>query len=225
MKRMFLTFLCITSSQTYSHADHQLASPFFQKLGMEAQEAMGIEHPQPLYLLDQNHPKTAMIAAKTTKDGIFINPDVLSSLSYGELQAYLRHEAFHAKNNDPEHLAKAITTSRFVSGGMAYALLGRLAQHYRFSWSLGIAALAGAITHRLALLFIESRADREGLYATQCATCAQEVLNSTQEKKTNQTFHSLDIGYLKSEEITLIVKDLKGQSCNYHASTNNYPVF
>lgn len=213
MKRIVISFLYLISIKAYGHL-HHADTHRLKQLFTQAQENAGIHKPLPIELLDSQDAKNHSILATTSKSTISINTEKLAAVPHGVAVATAAHEASHAKNNDPERVANLIQTSRLAVGAATYATLASLGKNYRLSLSLAASALIGAITQRLALLFVETRADRDGIYATACASCAQEVLAYT---KVMQAQGSLDACYLAPEKIAVIVEDLKDQLCDHHA--------
>ena len=78
--------------------------------------------------------------------------------------------------------------------------------------SLGASFLASKSYHH----FMERRADIEGHYATQCATCVTESAERRARLFEEENSHFKDNGYLWADDLFKIANDLKDKKCAYH---------
>lgn len=199
--------------------------PIFQKITLEAQENVGITHPWPVKKLNPNYPFAPGIGAITTENTIYINETNMGQQPFGVANALMHHEAIHAKHKDARTLRWIPLTSSLV-GALATHALYKTLDIQKAYWLAIISTwiVVGNLSKKILSQFIETRADRKGFKATQCAMCAQEIALDREIWEIIQQFNLLIFlqgGYVSGQEIHTIAKELEGKLCSYHTDPNN----
>jgi hypothetical protein len=175
------------------------ASPEFQKMGADAQIAVGIpaERQVPIRFLE---PEDEHDGGLAQAEAIYLYKDTFDNAdtSYGVNRCIIHHEAVHIKYNDEMAIAPFLATG-LMSGPVLTKLIkpdGKLNILYPLSMIAGV--LAGRwLAGKYLTSYCERRADIEGHYATQCSTCVQESANNLKEKL---TFMHKALEVLKNDE-------------------------
>lgn len=152
------------------------ATEEFQKMGAEAQTAVGIPTERQVPIRDFEDMEGA--AATAEFEAIYLDKDTFNGPnggSYGFLRSAIHHEAVHVKYNDDLGLT-LINPKTGLFGGLLLAAMfkpqGRLKILYPISMATGL--LAGKWLNGKYSKYFERRADIEGHYATQCSFCVHE---------------------------------------------------
>lgn len=191
-----------------------LASSQYQALGKEAQEALGIPQNRilPIKKMITGFPQTA----EAMTNAICVNEEKINKRSFGAQRTVFFHEACHVKYNDIAFATLSGLTVGVLGGRASGSLLKAVWPTNKYTLLHGAThglmfVISYYITERTFLKFAERRADTEGCYASQCATCVEEQSHYRSCRKNNK-------GYLSSVELALIASDLKAQNkyCSYH---------
>lgn len=202
------------------------ATPFYQELGKEAQYAVGIpkEYHVPIKKILPTNPMAAFVSALAFPNAIYVNEQKLNEQPYGVKRCAVYHEAIHKKYND---MTIAPMLEFFMFFGTMYGV-HKILKSLQLSTALHV---LGVVTPGVIATMIvcsknhhyrERRADIEGFYATQCATCVQEMATDRHQKFEIDSHPLRNEGYLWAHEINLIAQDLQQQNkiCAYHQFYN-----
>lgn len=203
----------------------QPVHPIFQKIGHDAQKTVGIANPLPIKKLNPGHPTATAVLALTTPTKIYVNEDLLGPLTFGMVNCTLHHEAIHAKYEDASKIQIATVGSGITGLVATYAGLRKFGIiKKRWIAVLGSWIIATNLGRKAVSQFIESRADCEGLRATKCVPCVQEMALYREISETTQEFNFmslLDGGYISAQQTAQIAKELEGKVCNHHTIPEN----
>lgn len=216
------------------------ASEQFQILGLEAQRALDIssELCLPIIKMRENFPGKKDMAAGTFLGIIIVNEELFAAMPYGVQRSVFMHESTHVKYHD--FLASFMSSTIGFCGGSvgAHTVLKALkvaAWYKRASSVIGVAVANKCFTKYRQ--FAERRADVEGHYATQCASCVHEkmqffkncCIENIKKNKPDDIseagilalFSEVDkhralYGYLTQQELNKIAQDLGDKKCSYH---------
>lgn len=206
------------------------ATEEYQKLGNEAQDAVGIpKHYQvPIRRMPQESLYASTIdaitevGAITESKAIYINEKLMNQQPY-EIQRYVAfHEAIHKKYND-NSMRSLLYLSISLPGCVTLSYLP-------IYIATGTASIIAGVAIIIAFLkigqrfgrYAERRADIESCYATQCSTCVQAVALSLNNLSSSVNDSRSNHGYLQNSEFSIIAQDLKEQNkmCAYHKNNN-----
>ncbi|MBP7854384.1 hypothetical protein KAZ82_00430 [Candidatus Babeliales bacterium] len=182
------------------------ASDNYQELGLEAQNALGVfgKYRLPVKKMISN----TIIKAVVGSDGIYVNEKVLDAMSFGSRRCTMFHESVHAKYHDAAVLGM-LKILGFCAGSVGmYKLLGVckiVMLRKSFSVLIGIVSSVGlSFRYRQ---FMERRADIQGHYATDCASCVQEEIDQrTKMFESTQKAIFDNLSQEKKEEYLVAVK-------------------
>jgi hypothetical protein len=152
------------------------ATEEFQKMGAEAQTAVGIPTGRQVPIRDfENMSKSA---ATAEHEAIYLDKDTFNGTngdSYGFLRSAIHHEAVHIKYND-DLVGRLISPKSGILGGLLLAALLKPRGSLKILYPISI--IAGTVTghwlNRKYSHYFERRADIEGHYVTQCSFCVHE---------------------------------------------------
>lgn len=208
------------------------ASPEYQELGKEAQDALGIPLDQqvPLLKIPETHPLAPFVRGLAMPTAIYVNEKKLNESSYEVRRCALFHEATHKKYNDPA-AASIIGWGTFFSAGyITHKLIQKIKtpESHNYLHAFGV-ILVGEIASTIVTMkyqkYMERRADIEGFYATQCYQCVQEMVALRHQQFEVENHPFKNNGYLWAHEIELIVQDLEAQGmlCPFHRHITQLP--
>jgi len=208
-----------------SGLDNGPATPHYQALGKEAQSTVGIpaEYQVPIKKMSPNNPIAQIAAGLTFPHAIYINEEKLDEQSYGVQRCAMYHEAIHKKYNDISFDNIIEWPILFGTGYATHKILQIIKPRITPNFIHGILVVASAFTsmYKTSLAYhhyMERRADVEGCYATQCATCVQEAATHRRKRFEEENHPFKDNGYLQANEMEMIAHDLKEENklCAYH---------
>ena len=201
-------------------------------LVQEAQTAVGISkdnhvrvgllNPQSAYLF--------LALAATTSKAIIFNEDYFSSNSYGVNRIIAHHESVHAKYDHGQDELISI----FVGLGASIILKGIVdafipknkneeLDRYKYVKMFASSILGFFVNYNLCnklRVLSETRADREGCFASRCGQCVSDLANARGSSEW-QCKYFKESGYLTGPELNVIVKKLEKYSCDYHKNKKN----
>ncbi len=153
------------------------ASQHYQKLGKEAQSAVGIPEEYHVPVRRMSHMSDYALTANAVilPKAIYMNEDCLNKQPYGMQRFVAFHEAVHKKYNDNSMKYAPI----FLSG---CATLSYIMYKLSLLEPIKPRTILIIVTILITTLkicsdhtgYVEQRADIEGGYATQCSTCVHE---------------------------------------------------
>lgn len=201
------------------------AAPHYQTLGKEAQYAVGIleEYQVPILCMSPTNPLIEIVSALTFPYAIYVNEEKLDAQPYGVQRCLLFHEAIHKKYNDMTIDNILEWPILFGTGYATHKLLQKIAPtatprviHY-----ILVCVASFYATHKTSQAYhhyIEQRADIEGYYATQCATCVHEAAIYRRKKFEEENHPLKNNGYLQANDLEGIALDLQQENklCTYH---------
>lgn len=161
------------------------ARPEFQKMGADAQTAVGIPVKRQVPVRQFKDMEEG--DACTEYEAIYLDEDTFNSTEnpYGFKRCTIYHEAVHVKYNDYRS-DRLIKIAGLMSGLFLTKILnpqGALKILYPISSSTGY--FVGKLLAQKYLRYCERRADIEGHYATQCAACVQESADHLRKELTS----------------------------------------
>ncbi len=201
------------------------ATPHYQELGKEAQYAVGIpeEYHVPMLYMPPTSPLAAVVGAITFPCAIYVNEEKLDLQTYGVQRCLLFHEAIHKKYNDVSMDAVLEWPILFGTGYATHKLLQIIKPAATPTSIHGILVCVASFyaTYKTSMKYhhyFEQRADIEGYYATQCATCVHEAATYRRKKFEEENHPLKNNGYLQANQLTIIALDLQQQNklCTYH---------
>lgn len=218
---------CIKKLET-SHSNDP-ASPEYQALGSEAQCTLCTpqKHHLPIKKFD-------LPLALVASDAIYVNEADLNAREYGSRRATMHHEAVHAKYHDAAGL-KLFSLAGLGFGIISAHTLLKALNITKYRKTLIATAGLSLMTYSLLKykVFMERRADIQGMYATQCSSCIRKEI---QERKNHIMKNCPDLpaaeakrfvdfleylsnlqGYLTPAELEQIAQDLGDKKCAYHS--------
>ena len=232
----------LAASYKQDESELQEALEELQKLGKEAQEAVGV--PPNRIVSIKAKPMMDGAFAIAGSDSITINSQ--NSEPYSVQRCNLYHEAVHIKYNDHAAIGVVNLASTAVGlvGGCTVTKLFKPAGGFKLLYP--VAALFGAfaskiISDKYYRRYVERRADSEGHYATGCHVCvhdkaedmhkAIEIAKSILTQNEQYQKEAVDFArnhieskrsYLSREENEEIASELRKQIkvCVYHESQN-----
>ncbi len=207
---------------------HQLgdmpATPHYQALGKEAQSAVGIpeEYHVPIKKMPQTNPLAGVAAGFAMPHAIYMNEEKLNELSYGVQRCAVYHEAIHKKYNDDtvDDVSACITFfgTAYVTHKILQTITPNLYLIVRVLGMCGSGIISTNIVCTEYYHYRERRADIEGCYATQCATCVQEAATHRRKRFEEENHPFKNNGCLQADEMEIIAHDLKQENklCIHH---------
>lgn len=209
--------------------DNGPATARYQILGEEAQYAVDIpeEYQVPIKKMSPDNPIAKMVTCLTFPYAIYINEEKLNELSYGVQRCAVYHEAIHKKYNDMSFDNIIEWQMLFGAGYTTHKLLQIIKPRITPNFIHGILVITSAFSasYKASLAYhryMERRADVEGCYATQCATCVQEAATHRRKRFEEENHPFKDNGYLQGYEMEIIAQDLRKECklCEYHINNN-----
>lgn len=201
------------------------ASPHYQTLGKEAQCAVGIpeEYQVPMLCMSSTNPLAAIVGAITFPHAIYVNEEKLDLQTYGVQRCSIFHEAIHKKYNDISMDSILEWPALFGTGYATHKLLQRIAPAATPQVIHGMLVCVASFyaaykTSQKYHHYMERRADIEGYYATQCATCVHEAAIYRRKRFEEENHPFKNNGYLQANELESIALDLQRENkvCIYH---------
>lgn len=203
---------------------HDQALPEYQSLVKEAQKRLGITQGKALPVRKLSSVYSIMrIAAIASPTGIYVNESLsnLSNIPYGQKRCSLYHEVIHEKYHDASmallvNIIALVVIFRATDYALEPLSKSSLNQCLKIIISLGG---VGYLSKKL-IQFVESRADLEGHYATDCAICVKEHAQQRNCMFLTGDHPLQDRGYLSGSELNKIADDLGDKRCDYHMAAH-----
>lgn len=190
-----------------------LATDIYQKLGKEAQFAVGIPLEYHVYIKKFSPLLNYFFnnSALTIPGAIYVNQNQLDRLGYGVKRCTLFHEAVHRKYNDLSFLL--IFSTAWIG---LFALIDKCISSYKinkFTRYIGY-FLCLVLLHRLCIKRFERRADIESLFSIKCSCCVKELSLVIDDDYNSKN------GYLCTNDLEEIVEDLEvtNEKCSCHST-------